>query len=204
MIPQLEPPAILRERQRDMQAAAPYCGLGFRKSALDPAIHQQLRAHVRAHASLFRSEGAIAEIGNPDPGTIPALCFEDKEFNVRLGRNLRAAHETWAGMSLELSYCYGIRAYQRGTFLYTHVDRPTHVISSTICIDCALDSSWPLSVEDIEGEVSQIDIAPGEILFYEGARLAHGRPYSLLGDYYTAIFVHYRPVGWRSMSPGPL
>lgn len=185
-----------------MQAAAPYCGLGFLKAKLDRNIHQRLLAHFRANARLFRPEPRIDEIGNADPGTIPMLLFDDKDFNARLGADLRPAHEAWSGMRLELSYCYGIRVYQRGTFLYSHVDRPSHVISSTICVDSALESSWPLHLEDIDGEVSQIDLAPGELVFYEGARLAHGRPYSLLGNYYAGIFVHYRPVGRRSASAG--
>ncbi len=202
MIPELEAPALLREKQREMQAAAPYCGLGFRKATLDPTIHQRLLAHLHANAPRFRPEGRIDEIGNADPATIPVLLFEDKAFNAQIAMDLRAAHEAWAGMPLELSYCYGIRVYQRGTFLHTHVDRPSHIISSTICIDCALDSAWPLHLEDIGGEVSQVDIVPGELLFYESARLAHGRPYSLPGDYYAAMFVHYRPVGWPSTPPG--
>jgi prolyl 4-hydroxylase len=202
VIPELEAPALLRERQREMQAAAPYCGLGFLKATLDPAIHQRLLAHFHANAPRFRPEGKIDEIGNADPGTIPVLLFEDKDFNARLGRDLQAGHEAWAGMPLELSYCYGIRVYQRGTFLYNHVDRPSHIISSTICVDADLTSPWPLHLEDLDGEVSQVDIARGEIVFYEGARLAHGRPYSLLGDYYAGMFVHYRPVGCGSTPPG--
>ncbi len=202
MIPELDSPALLCERQREMQAVAPYWGLGFRKAKLHPTVHQQLLAHFHANATRFRPETRIDEIGNADCGTIPVLLFEDRAFNVQLGMNLRAEHEAWAGMALQLSYCYGIRVYQRGTYLHTHVDRPTHLISSTICIDHALESSWPLHVESIDGEVSQIDLAPGELVFYEGARLAHGRPYSLVGDYYAAMFVHYRPVGWRSTSAG--
>ena len=104
-------------------------------------------------------------------------------------------------MPLEYSNCYGIRVYQRGTFLYNHVDRPTHIISSAICVDYALDRPWPLHLENIDGEVSQVDFEPGELVFYEGARLAHGRPYPLDGDYYAAIFLHYRPVGWPSEPP---
>jgi prolyl 4-hydroxylase len=200
VIPELEPPALLRERRREMQAEAAYWGLGFRKANLDPNVHRRLLAHFHANAALFRPEPKIDEIGNADSGTIPVLVFEDKTFNAQLGESLRAAHEAWAGMPLELSYCYGIRVYQRGTFLHAHVDRPTHVISSTICIDSASDDAWPLHVESIEGEVSQIDLAPGELVFYEGARLAHGRPYPFPGDYYAAIFVHYRPIGSRPTS----
>ena len=194
MIPELEAPAFLRQRQSEMQAAAPYWGLGFRRGALSPAVHARLLDHLQINADRFRAEGKIEEIGNADRGTIPSLIYEDKEFNAQLALDLRPEHEAWAGMRLAVSYCYGIRVYQRGTFLYIHVDRSTHVISSAICIDSRLDSRWPLHLETVDGTVSQIDLAPGELVFYEGTRLAHGRPYPLQGDYYAAIFVHYHPV----------
>ena len=53
---------------------------------------------------------------------------------------------------------------------------------------------WPLSIEDVHGEPHHVDLAPGELLFYEGARLPHGRPQPLEGEYYAGIFVHYRPL----------
>lgn len=203
MIPELATPPFLRERQCQMQAEAADCGLGFRTAKLAASLHNRLLDHVRDNADRFRAEGCIDEIGNADRGTIPTLLYEDKAFNAQLGVDLQAEHEAWAGMPLELSYCYGVRVYQRGTFLYTHVDRPTHVISSAICVDSALDSPWPLHVETIDGAVSQVDLAPGELVFYEGARLAHGRPYPLQGDYYAAVFVHYRPSGWSSSTAKP-
>jgi len=203
LIPELEAPPFLRERQRQMQATASYCGLGFLKGTLAPAAHERLLEHLRINADFFRPEPRSDEIGNVDRATIPALLYEDKAFNAQLGADLQARHEAWAGMRLELSYCYGIRVYQRGTFLYNHVDRPTHVISSAICVDCSLESPWPLHLESIDGAVSQIDLAPGEFVFYEGTRLAHGRPYPLQGDYYAAVFVHYRPVDWPSIATEP-
>jgi prolyl 4-hydroxylase len=57
-----------------------------------------------------------------------------------------------------------------------------------------LEERWPLYVEDIFGEAHQVNLEPGEFLFYEGARLIHGRPWPLKGDYYIGMFVHYRPV----------
>jgi prolyl 4-hydroxylase len=34
------------------------------------------------------------------------------------------------------------------------------------------------------------------MVFFEGARLKHGRPYALDGQYYANIFVHYTPLDW--------
>jgi len=194
-LPMFETPSDLEGETRRMQAAARYCGLGFKKVRLPAATHERLMRHLRDNSGRFRPETSIDYIVNCDPAVIPALYFEDREFNTALSHELQPLHEAWSGMKLAESACYGIRVYQRGTFLYNHVDHTdTHIISSTICVDHRLASRWPLYIEDIDGNGHQIDLDPGEMVFYEGARLRHGRAYPLQGDYYASIFVHYRPI----------
>lgn len=193
-VPELEAPAYLRDKCGDMQAEAPYLGLGFKKTRLEPRLYDRLRTHFRENVERFRPEGPVDEIRTTAHQIIPTLLFDDDAFNARLAEELRPLHEAWAGMPLLLSHCYGIRCYQRGTFLYKHVDRQPHFVSSTICVDHALDSPWPLSISTLDGQVNQIDLAPGEMVLYEGTRLAHGRPYPLDGDFYAGIFVHYYPA----------
>lgn len=193
-VPELEAPPYLRDKCVEMQSQAPSLGLGFQKARLPPAIFERLRAHFRVNIERFRAEGPVDEIRTTAHQVIPTLLFEDQSFNARLAEELRPLHEAWAGVPLALSACYGIRCYQRGTFLYKHVDRQPHFVSSTICVDHALDAPWPLSVTSLDGQVSQVDLEPGELCFYEGVRLAHGRPYPLRGDFYAGIFVHYYPA----------
>lgn len=198
--PELEPifptPPELEASTVEMASRAPYCGLGFRRGRLDPALHTEILASFRRNAAHFVPEaGHNPWIGTVDPATIPAVVFEDRELNAEISRTLQPGHEAWSGMELMGSACYGIRVYQRGSFLFNHVDRTeTHVISSTVCIDHKLEEPWPLTIEDIEGRMHQISMEPGEFLFYEGAKLRHGRPYPLVGDYYAGMFVHYQPV----------
>lgn len=194
LVPEFETPQPLRAKCAQMQTEAPYLGLGYRKAKLNPDIYARLVAHFSDNIGHFRAECAIDEIGTTTNGTIPTLIFEDESFNAQLAEDLRPLHEAWAGMPLALSYCYGIRCYQRGTFLYNHVDRQPHFISSTICVDHALNSPWPLHIESVDGQVSQVNIEPGELVFYEGTRLVHGRPYPLDGDFYAGIFIHYYPA----------
>lgn len=197
MLPELEAPGYLREKCREMVAEASYLGLGYRKARLPGNVHQRLLAHLHSNLGRFRPEGPIDEIRTSAKAFIPALLFEDQAFNAQLALDLKPMHEEWAQMPLSISYCYGIRCYQRGTFLYNHVDRSSHVVSSTICVDHALKSPWPLSIENVAGETDQIDMAPGDLVFYEGTRLPHGRPYALDGDFYAGIFLHYQPTDRR-------
>jgi prolyl 4-hydroxylase len=194
LVPAFEAPAYLRKKCDEMQAEAPYLGLGYKKARLPAQVHDRLVSHFRTNIERFRPERAVDEIRTAARDTIPTLVFEDHVFNAQLAEELRPLHEAWAGVPLALSHCYGIRCYQRGTFLYNHVDRQPHLVSSTICVDHALDSPWPLSIVSLDGQVSQISMEPGELVLYEGTRLAHGRPYPMDGEFYAGIFVHYYPV----------
>lgn len=196
-----EMPAWLAEQTREQQAEAPYCGLGFKKGRLEPDLHARMLKNIEQNASLFRTERGVREIESVEPGVIPVLFHEDREFNEFVMKALKPAHTNWSGMELDESACYGFRVYQRGSYLHNHVDRTrTHIVSSTICVDHRLDEPWPLYIEDIDGNPYQVNMEPGEFIFYEGARLVHGRPWPLKGDYYINMFVHYRP---RHFSPGP-
>ncbi|EED34931.1 conserved hypothetical protein [Luminiphilus syltensis NOR5-1B] len=189
-------PDWLAQQTRQHQAQAPYLGLGFAQGQLPDELHNVLRDKLAASAGQFRPEQAIPELATADADFIPAMHFEDPSFNAAICDTLRPAHEAWSGMELIDSACYGFRAYQRGSYLHNHVDRgTTHIISSTICVDSRLDEPWPLYIEDIYGEAHEVNLSPGEFIYYEGARLIHGRPWPLVGDYYVGLFVHYRPVG---------
>ena len=131
----LEAPTYLRQRCREMQAEAPFLGLGFKKDRLPTEIHQRLLDHFRRNIEGFRPEEPVDEIRTAQARVIPTLLLQDGAFNACLAEDLRPLHEAWAGMPLSLSACYGIRCYQRGTFLYNHVDRQPHFVSSTICVD---------------------------------------------------------------------
>ena len=68
------------------------------------------------------------------------------------------------------------------------------MISATLCVDRDVYAPWPLHAVDIDGRERQIDLAPGELLLYESARIVHGRPVPLNGRYHVGLFVHYRPA----------
>jgi prolyl 4-hydroxylase len=70
----------------------------------------------------------------------------------------------------------------------------THIISALLNIDQDVDEKWPLEIEDHYYRKHYLNLRPGEMLFYEGAKLDHGRPQPLKGRLYANVFVHYKPV----------
>ena len=111
--------------------------------------------------------------------------------------------EEWSSMKLLGSSVYGIRRYKTGSWLATHVDRmDTHVISVIINVAQKTrgSSTWPLHIANHDGGQTQVRLSPGQMLFYESAKLPHGRPEVLTGEYYDNIFVHFKPASktwWR-------
>ncbi len=197
-----ETPDHLVHRQNQDLPKVPTLGLGFTKVALDSELHARLLDHFRSNVRNFRSEPANPYLLTENIRAHPSLIYQDANFNDRLAEDLRAVHQKWSGVQLKTAACYGIRVYQPGSYLYNHLDQiSTHVVSSTICIDHRLNNPWPLYIEDLEGNPHEVSVEAGEMVFYEGARLTHGRPYPLDGEYYANIFVHYTPIDWELKNP---
>ena len=70
----------------------------------------------------------------------------------------------------------------------------THIISAIINVDQDVDSPWPLDVLDFNYNIRHIEMQPGDLVWYESARLPHGRVRPLNGTYYDNIFVHFYPT----------
>lgn len=192
----IETPTWLAELSREQQSATPYLGLGFRKSRVSRDLHDRIYDQARRSVERFRPAASREEIRSIEPARIPRVRLHQPSFDTEVESALKADHEAWAEMPLEGVGEGGLWADQRGSYILRHVDRTDPwIISSTLCIDCRLDEPWPVWIEDIGGRVHEIDLAPGELLLYEGARLVHGRPWPLRGDSYLSLSVHYRPVG---------
>lgn len=88
------------------------------------------------------------------------------------------------------------RRYTNGSWLTSHVDRfNTHVISAILNVAQEVREDWPLYIKDNKGGDNEVIIRPGEMVWYESARLVHGRPKPLHGDFFDNLFIHFKPVG---------
>uniref|UniRef100_A0A7S4MHH3 von Hippel-Lindau disease tumour suppressor beta domain-containing protein n=1 Tax=Odontella aurita TaxID=265563 RepID=A0A7S4MHH3_9STRA len=107
--------------------------------------------------------------------------------------------EAWTGVELEQTDMYGLRRYEEGARLLTHVDREsTHAASLIVNIAQGnLSKPWPVEVYDHGNRLHEVPMTPGDVVYYESARCLHGRnrPLEGPGAYYVNLFTHYRPVG---------
>jgi hypothetical protein len=136
-------------------------------------------------------------------------------------RRLMELVEAWSGTKLEETDIYGMRRYETGARLVSHVDREqTHALSLIINIaqgryfernklntsDTATPlEPWKVEIYDHAKRLHEIEMEEGDIVYYESASCLHGRNRPLKDAYYVNVFSHYRPIGdpnWFS-KPNP-
>jgi len=169
--------------------------LTHRKNAL---LNKQVREEVTASGAVncvrFEEDEEEQECVESHQGTTFKMDVSDT-CKTEISKILTPMAEKWAGLPLELTSVYGVRRYKRGAVLYTHLDKlSTHVISVIINIAQKVNEPWPLYIMDHAGKPHQVSLEPGEMLWYESAKLVHGRPLPFNGTYYDNIFVHFKPT----------
>lgn len=100
---------------------------------------------------------------------------------------LKPTIEKITNMKLYESYSYS-RNYYRGAILEKHRDRPSCEYSVTICV--SKDTDWGICIENVDGDVIEIELYPGDMIVYRGDLLYHWRN-SYQGKTHRQVFLHY-------------
>ena len=186
--PTPDPPP--REPGEDLPAFTPD---GFEKRPIPEALFQTLATFYTEHRDDGRDE--VVQGGwLVNPTLLPSRLIElPQAIKDDVHAVLSGICEDWTVLSLTPTYVYGIRKYLRGTVLRMHRDVfGTHMIGASLNIAQACDTPWPLTIEDHTRHRHQVLLASGEMLLYESARLLHGRPVPLDGEFYSGVFVHFK------------
>eukprot|EP01129_Flabellula_baltica_P011925 TRINITY_DN5308_c0_g1_i2.p1 TRINITY_DN5308_c0_g1~~TRINITY_DN5308_c0_g1_i2.p1 ORF type:complete len:270 (+),score=56.72 TRINITY_DN5308_c0_g1_i2:668-1477(+) len=186
--------APLRNCKEENEYIPNYTKKGFSKEKLPSEIFDMIKNFYQEEAN-EQEESVPGFITSQDGSQSSSIKELPLEMRNNLHIQMKSLMESWAGIPLEPTYVYGIRTYYRNAELRNHRDRKeTHIISAILNIDQqGMDEDWPLVIEDNYYRVYNITMQPGEVVFYEGGRLQHGRPYPLKGDKYANVFVHYKP-----------
>lgn len=187
------PPRCLKSIDERTKA---YTLTGLKKCAVPEDLFHEIAAHYHANV-----KNAAAEVGSEhliccEPGSHGGsdIVPIDHSLCDKIKASLKPLAEAWAQVPLVPTYVYGIRVYRRGAFLLPHRDRVvTHTIGVLINIDQDVEEDWPLTIEDNVCREYDVLLRPGEMLFYEGVRLQHGRPHPLRGSRYANLFCHFAP-----------
>jgi len=177
-----------------------YTASGFSKAKLPREMLDKIQQFYASHQEALETEVVPGGfISNSDQKQTKSSSLIDLSDALReeIHNALKLMMEQWCGKELLPTYVYGIRIYHRGAVLKCHQDRlETHIISAIINVDQQVDEDWPLVIDDNYCRRHQVMLKPGEIIFYEGGRLTHGRPYPFKGDSFANIFCHFKPADY--------
>jgi len=174
-----------------------YTQIGFKKEVLDAQLFEKIKSFYKSNVKKNKPEfveGGYVEIQETGEYGSDVIELPD-ELRQEIHSSLKPQLEIWSKTELIPTFVYGIRVYKKGSVLVPHRDKlKTHIISAIINVDQEIDEEWPLIIEDNYYRKHQVYLKPGEVIFYESARLEHGRPLPLEGDKFANIFCHFMPV----------
>jgi prolyl 4-hydroxylase len=176
-----------------------YTRKGFQKFAVPEPLFEKILTFYRENQATQRDEYVKEFIFNalaPDQST-STLIDMPSTLRVEVHDAIKPMVEAWCGTPVEPTFVYGIRTYKDKAVLKPHRDRiETHIFGAIINVDQAVREDWLLMIEDHLYCEHQVVLKPGEMIFYESARLKHGRPIPLEGSIFANIFCHFKPSGY--------
>lgn len=182
-----------------------YTKTGIYKTTLAKPLFSKVNKYYYDNLNAIQDEhvegGFIFSDKEPDRKARPSSSVVNMtpELRQEIHDALKPLMEDWCGETLEPTFVYGIRKYHNGAVLKMHRDRiDTHIISAIINVDQDTDVDWPLIIQDNHYRTHRVILKPGEMVFYEGGRLLHGRPIAFEGRAFANLFCHFKPLGYRS------
>jgi len=176
-----------------------YTRVGFEQTKLPADLFSKISSFYRENRQSATSEHVPGDfIYNKNRTNESSLILElPDELRRAIHDAMKPKMEKWCGKKLDPTYVYGIREYKKGAILKLHRDRfDTHIISAIINVAQQVNEDWPLVIEDNYYRSHNVLLAPGDVVFYEGARLMHGRPIAFDGTSFANIFCHFKPIDY--------
>jgi len=144
-----------------------------------------------------------ARINNNKIPTLNVDIEENQTLKKFMEREMRQVLSWWSQMRLFKVSTFGVRIYQRGAVMLSHVadaeDEEAHVFSAVMQISQRVDDDrgWPLEVTNLaDNDCYEVYLQPGEMILYESLRVKHGRPMAFEGQHFANLFVAYAPWYW--------
>ena len=188
------------EWNKHLQVSRTFSPLGFAKGRLPNDVFGSMRSYYYNNRNPpnrlmeeWDSKGVYVNYWQSDCNFIQIPWDLKHSWQGRL----KDVVQEWVGVEIEQTDMYGIRQYEEGARLLSHVDRiTTHAVSLIVNIAQGnLTHPWTVEVYDHADRLHEVVMEPGDIVYYESAKALHGRNTPLAGGYYANIFTHYRPIG---------
>lgn len=198
-VPSVSPERLVNPHRAPHEFLPNYTRRGFQKFTVPIPLFEKVLKFYRENQPAQKDEyveGFIFNSEVPDQATSTLIDLTDA-LRTETHDTLKPLVAAWCGQAVDPTFVYGIRTYKDKAVLKPHRDRiETHIFGVIINVAQVVREEWLLMIEDHAYEEHQIVLKPGEMIFYESARLKHGRPIPFEGSVFANIFCHFKPVGY--------
>jgi hypothetical protein len=160
------------EYEGSLQVKRTFTSLGFNKGRLPPDLFASIEAYY------YNNKNHLALEEWHKKGGLHVNWYEVPAYMIQMPWDLKRVWqtrlkelvETWiGGIPLENTDIYGIRQYEDGARLISHVDRVnTHAASLIINVaQWGMREPWYIEIYDLAGRLHEIEMNPGDIVYYE-------------------------------------
>ena len=194
------PPAPAMWTKEKNEKLPNFTRTGVKKAALPQPLFKKINDFYHSNKAQKKDEHVPGDFvfTSDKKGKSSVLVELPESLRTEISDCMKPMLEAWCNNKLAPTYVYGIREYQDKAVLKSHRDRiETHVISVIINVDQEVNEDWPLVIEDNYYRTHHVILKPGDVVFYEGARLKHGRPIAFNGKSFANIFCHFVPTDFK-------
>jgi len=201
-----------KTKEEEQKAWVPkFTEIGFEKTKIPPDVYKMLlweyekeipfmyhepfaRGGINAEQIVSNEKKGQSRIQNMDRAFLTNLS---PYVGNQLVEQLHPLAEEFSKVKVKPdTLTLSIRRYANGSTVFPHVDRlHKSVIKTIMNIRQDVEEDWPLYVMDNKGVEHMVMLEPGEMIWYEAARIIHSRPQPLRGDFYDNLFVSFIPLG---------
>lgn len=163
---------FIDEFDRSLMCKRSFTELGFNKGRLPSDLFASIEAYY------YNNQDHLAIEEWARKGGVHVNWYEVPAYMIQMPWELKRVWQTrlktlveaWiGGIPLENTDIYGIRRYEDGARLISHVDRiNTHAASLIINVaQHGMRQPWYLEIYDHAGRLHEVNMEPGDIVYYE-------------------------------------
>ncbi len=170
-----------------------YTDEGFLKTKLPKTIFSKIYNFYKKHANAVVDSDEKKSNLKVSPSSHNQLMPLEHQLKQEIQQLLQPLVEAWFGHYLKPSRVEEIRIYENGCVIkQQRQDSKTSIVSVIINIEQLVNQPWPLLITDHNYREHRMLLSPGDMLFYESAKLNQGRPVALDGDEFADLYIHYQ------------
>ncbi|MEW6995131.1 prolyl hydroxylase family protein [Colwelliaceae bacterium MEBiC 14330] len=170
-----------------------YTNEGFMKTRLPQSLFSKIYHAYQAQMIKTTSSNDKVITADDKAALVSDITPLNENLAQEIQQGLQPLVEAWFGHYLKLSKIEDIKNYKNAAVIQQQrEDSNTSIVTAIINIDQSVNKPWPLVIYDHNYRKHEILLTPGDICFYEAAKLSHGRPEALDGVNFSQLRVHYQ------------